>query len=72
MIVIEVLTPQKFAEEFTSLPVFSEVTLVTGALPQRMGEAPEARSSGWESLNGLVGGSCAASCAMTSWADTWI
>lgn len=43
MIVIEVVTPQKSAEEFMKeaerSPVFSEVALVTGALPQRAGEA---------------------------------
>lgn len=59
MIVIEALTPQKFAEEFMkeaeSIPVFSEVSLVTEALPHRAAEAEKAGSSGWENLTGWVG-----------------
>lgn len=49
MIMTEVLTPKKLAEEFmkeaANKPVFSGIAFVPGALPQSVGEAKEARSS---------------------------
>lgn len=49
MIMTEVLTSKKFAEELMkeaeNKPMFSGIVLVAGALPQSVGEAKEARSS---------------------------
>lgn len=48
MIMIEVLTPETFSEEFMKevekKSIFSVIILVLGALPQRVREAKEARS----------------------------